>query len=228
LERTDDLVDHAAIADHQNRINVAAERLSVANALQRQEQAAYNAADAAYKSAVAGRGGDRHKCKIVLDLAATRLLVETEAADAARTELAHLHGLTDTVRAIAHVPVHAAYMRALKEDVKRLEPALAVVAGIRADIKASIAGIRALFSIGLPDIRGMLEGDFPETWRDLKVHWTSRGIDPDDPKHPARMPPEQLTDEQAREPGLIKMVNGAQSTYVHPSAVAAHTASGWR
>jgi hypothetical protein len=224
----DPLVDHAALAVHQNLLNVLAERVSVANGLRNKAQAAYDEAQDKYQAAVFGRGGDAHELKLALENAARRLAVESERADAARAELQHANALTDTVRAIAHKPVHESHMRNWRDDVKRRDAAVAVLAGIDADIAADIAGMRACNSIGLPDIHGLLQShELPKTARDLRAHFEARYIEWDDPKHPARMPPERLTDEQARAQGLVKMAKGEDVTHVHPSAVAAHVASGW-
>ncbi len=229
MERTDDLIDHAAMAVHQNLLNTLSERVSVANQLLRKETAAFDAANVAYQNAIFTRGGDAHQCKLALEAAARRFAVESERSAAARAELQDANALTDTVRAIAHKPVHESHMRNWRDDVKRRDAAVAVLAGIDADIAADIAGMRACNAIGLQDIHGLLQShELPKTARDLRAHFEARYIEWENPKHPAQMPKEQLTDEEAREQGLVRVSRGAATQFVHPSAVASHVAIGWK
>lgn len=225
----DQLIDNVSIQAHQNLLNVLAERVSIANDLQRKATAAYDSTQAKYQNAVFGRGGDAHELKLALEDAARRLAVQTDRADAARAELAQLHARTDIVKALAHKPVHESHMRNWRDDVKRRDAAVAVLVGIDADIAADIAGMRACNAIGLADIHGMLQShELPKTTRDLRAHFEARHIEWDDPKHPARMPPEQLTDEQARGQGLVKMAKGADIIHVSPVTLDSHVAAGWK
>jgi hypothetical protein len=225
----DTLIDHAALAVHQNLLNVLSERVSVANGLRNKAQAAYDEAQDKYQAAVFGRGGDAHELKITLEAAARRLSVESERSDAARAELQHANARTDIVRGIAHRKVYEDGIRRRIAASARWDAGKKEMEAAEADRATANAQMRGAMQAGLPDVHGALDGPDPmNSEAQERAHWHNRNVNPDRPSHPARMPPEQLTDEQARAQGLVKMANGEQSTYVHPSAVAAHVSNGWK
>jgi hypothetical protein len=227
MERTDDLVDHEMLARWQSDHAAAAERLVVARQALAKAQGEHTAAGFASERAITN-GGDVLAAEIALEAAARRHGVAQKVYDAAAAAVARSNDRRQIVSGLAHKGLYEHGIRQRIAAARRWDLAKAEVAAAEADRAAADTQMRRAMQSGTYDLFGALDHpDLMRTEERERQHWRSRGIDPDCPRHPARMPTE-LTAAEAHEQGLVKLVKDDVAIHVHPSAVAAHVQNGWK
>jgi hypothetical protein len=218
LER-DPLVNHKLIEDWQAEATAAAERLVAARSALTKAQAVDTAAGIASERTIAN-GGDAHAAELELEKTARARLVAQKVYDAAAAAVARSNERRQIVSGLAHKGLYEDGIRQRIAAARRWDAAKAELAAAEADRAAADLQMRRAMQSGTYDLFGALDHPDPmKTEEQERAHWRSRGIDPDDPQHPARMPTEISTAE-AHEQGLVRVSRGSATQFVHRSAVA--------